>query len=159
MIQLNDEVFMHLAFEEALKAEGIGEVPIGAVIVIESGEIISRAHNLRETSYDPTAHAEIIAIREAAKKLENWRLADTTLYVTLEPCAMCMGAIVLSRIKRIVFGARDPKAGAIVSVYNIGVDGKLNHRIETEGGVLEDECGDLLKRFFENLRAGTPSEV
>lgn len=144
---------MHLAIEEALKAEGIGEVPIGAVIVRENGEIISRAHNLRETSLDPTAHAEIIAIREAAKKLGNWRLANVALYVTLEPCAMCVGAIILSRIKRVIFGARDPKAGAIVSIYNIGVDGKLNHRVEIEEGILRDECADLLKRFFENLRA------
>jgi tRNA(adenine34) deaminase len=156
MTQLNDEVFMRLAFEEALKAEGIGEVPIGAVIVGEGGAIISRAHNLRETSYDPTAHAEIITIREAAKKLENWRLADTTLYVTLEPCTMCMGAIVLSRIKRVVFGARDPKTGAVVSIDNIRVDERLNHKVKVEGGVLEDECGDLLKRFFENLRPGHP---
>ncbi|MGE5443013.1 MAG: tRNA adenosine(34) deaminase TadA [Ignavibacteriales bacterium] len=153
MTQLNDETFMHLAIEEALKAEGIGEVPIGAVIVRENGEIISRAHNLRETSLDPTAHAEIIAIREAAKKLGNWRLANVALYVTLEPCAMCVGAIILSRIKRVIFGARDPKAGAIVSIYNIGVDGKLNHRVEIEEGILRDECADLLKRFFENLRA------
>lgn len=144
---------MHLAIEEALKAEGVGEVPIGAVIVRENGEIISRAHNLRETSLDPTAHAEIIAIREAAKKLGNWRLANVALYVTLEPCAMCVGAIILSRIKRVIFGARDPKAGAIVSIYNIGVDGRLNHRVEIEEGVLRDECADLLKRFFENLRA------
>lgn len=144
---------MHLAIEEALKAEGIGEVPIGAVIVRENGEIISRAHNLRETSLDPTAHAEIIAIREAAKKLGNWRLANVALYVTLEPCAMCVGAIILSRIKRVIFGARDPKAGAIVSIYNIGVDRRLNHRVEIEEGVLRDECADLLKRFFENLRA------
>lgn len=156
MTQLNDEIFMRLAIEEALKAGGIGEVPIGAVVVGESGGIISRAHNLRETSFDPTAHAEIIAIREAAKKVGNWRLADTTLYATLEPCAMCMGAIVLSRLKRVVFGARDPKAGAIVSIYNIGVDGKLNHRVEIEEGMLKDECADLLKRFFENIRAVKP---
>ena len=153
MTQLDDEIFMRLAIEEALKAECIGEVPIGAVIVGESGEIISRAHNLREASFDPTAHAEIIAIREAAKKLGNWRLTDTTLYVTLEPCAMCMGAVVLSRMKRVVFGARDPKAGALVSVYKIGADEKLNHRVQVEEGVLKDECADLLKGFFENLRA------
>ncbi len=153
MTQLNDETFMRLAIEEALKAECIGEVPIGAVIVGEDGGIISRAHNLRETSFDPTAHAEIIAIREAAKKLRNWRLADTTLYVTLEPCTMCVGAVILSRIKRVIFGTRDPKAGAMVSIYNIGVDGRLNHRVEIEEGILRNECADLLKRFFENLRA------
>jgi tRNA(adenine34) deaminase len=154
MTQLDDEVFMRMALEEALKAEGIGEVPIGAVIVGEDGEIISRAHNMRETSFDPTAHAEIIAIREAAKELGNWRLADTTLYVTLEPCVMCMGAIILSRIKRVVLGAHDPKAGAIVSVYNIGADEKLNHKVQVEEGVLKDECAGLLKRFFGNLRGG-----
>ncbi len=156
MTQFNDEIFMRLAIEEALMAGGISEVPIGAVVVGESGGIISRAHNLRETSFDPTAHAEIIAIREAAKKVGNWRLADTTLYATLEPCVMCMGAIVLSRLKRVVFGARDPKAGAIVSIYNIGVDGKLNHRVEIEEGMLKDECADLLRRFFENIRAVRP---
>jgi tRNA(adenine34) deaminase len=154
MTQLDDERFMRLAIKEALKAGRIGEVPVGAVVVGGSGEIISQAHNLRETSSDPTAHAEIIAIKEAAKKLENWRLAETILYVTLEPCVMCMGAIVLSRIKKVVFGARDPKAGAVVSVYNIGVDEKLNHRVQIKEGVLEDECADLLKRFFENVRAG-----
>jgi tRNA(adenine34) deaminase len=154
MTQFDDERFMRMAIEEALKAERIGEVPIGAVIVGEDGEIISRAHNTRETSFDPTAHAEIIAIREAAKKLGNWRLTNITLYVTLEPCVMCMGAIILSRIKRVVLGARDPKAGAIVSVYNIGVDEKLNHKVQVEEGVLKDECAGLLKRFFGNLRGG-----
>jgi tRNA(adenine34) deaminase len=154
MTQLNDEIFMRLAIEEALTAEGIGEVPIGAVVVGERGDIISRAHNLRETSFDPTAHAEIIAIREAANKLRNWRLAEMTLYTTLEPCAMCMGAIILSRIKRVVFGSRDSKAGAIVSVYHIGVDQKLNHSVQLKEGVLKDECADLLKSFFENIRAG-----
>lgn len=154
MTQLNDEIFMRLAIEEALKAEGIGEVPIGAVVVGERGDIISRAHNLRETSFDPTAHAEIIAIREAANKLRNWRLAEMTLYTTLEPCAMCMGAIILSRIKRVVFGSRDSKAGAIVSVYHIGVDQKLNHGVQLKEGVLKDECADLLKSFFESIRAG-----
>ena len=153
MTLLDDERFMRLAIEEALKAESIGEVPIGAVVVGENGEIISYAHNLREPSLDPTAHAEIIAIKEAAQKLENWRLTSATLYVTLELCAMCMGAIVLSRIKRVVFGARDPKAGAVVSIYNIGLDERLNHRVQIKEGVLNDECADLLKRFFENLRA------
>jgi tRNA(adenine34) deaminase len=147
---------MRLAIEEALKAEGIGEVPIGAVVIREDGEIVSRAHNLCETSFDPTAHAEIIAIREAAKKILNRRLQGATLYVTLEPCAMCMGAMVLARVKRLVFGARDPKAGAALSIYNIGVDEKLNHGIQVEEGVLKSECSGLLKRFFENIRAGKP---
>jgi tRNA(adenine34) deaminase len=154
MAQISDETFMRLAIEEALRAEGIAEVPIGAVVVGEDGEIISLAHNLGESSSDPTAHAEILAIRQAARKLGNWRLTDATLYTTLEPCVMCMGATVLSRIKRVVFGARDPKAGAIVSIYNIGTDGRLNHRIELKEGVLKDGCAVLLKRFFENIRAG-----
>jgi tRNA(adenine34) deaminase len=154
MVEINDEIFMRLAIEEALKAESIGEVPIGAVVVRDDGELISHAHNLGESSSDPTAHAEILAIRQAAHKLRNWRLTDAVLYVTLEPCAMCMGATVLSRIKRIVFGARDSKAGAIVSIYNIGADGRLNHRVELTEGVLKDECAVLLKRFFENIRLG-----
>jgi tRNA(adenine34) deaminase len=152
----DDKKFMRLAIQEALKAQSIGEVPVGAVVRGMDGEVTSRAYNLRETSSDPTAHAEIIAIREAAKKLGNWRLTGTTLYVTLEPCVMCMGAVVLARIKRLVFGARDPKAGAVFSVYNIGADKKLNHSVEVEEGVLEDECLYLLKRFFENLRLEKP---
>lgn len=159
MTQLDDERFIRIAIEEAKKAELIGEVPIGALVVGERGEIISRAHNLRETSLDPTAHAEIIAIREAAKKNLSWRLSGKTLYVTLEPCVMCMGAIILSRIKRLVFGSLDPKAGAALSLYNIGIDGKLNHRIRLKEGVLKEECEDLLKRFFKTLRKGTPSGV
>jgi tRNA(adenine34) deaminase len=158
-MRTDDDRFMRLAIEEAKKAELMGEVPIGALIVGEGGEIISRAHNLRETSSDPTAHAEIIAIREAAKKLHGWRLSGTTLYVTLEPCVMCMGAIMLARIKRLVFGSLDTKAGAALSIYNIGIDGKLNHRIRVKEGVLKDESGDLLKRFFENIRKGGPSGV
>jgi Cytosine/adenosine deaminases len=152
----NDEYFMRLAIEEALKAEAIGEVPIGAVIVGVDGEVISSACNLRETSFDPTAHAEILVIKRAAEKLGNWRLTGTTLYVTLEPCVMCMGAIVLARIKRLVFGTRDPKAGAVFSVYNIGMDKKLNHSVEVEEGVLGDECARLLRNFFENIRSGKP---
>ncbi len=159
MTQIDDERFMRLAIEEAIKAERKGEVPIGALVVGEGGEIISRAHNLRETSSDPTAHAEVVAIREATRKILSWRLSGTTLYVTLEPCVMCMGAIILARIKRLVFGALDPKAGAALSLYNIGIDGKLNHRIRVKEGVLKDESTDLLKRFFENIRKGTTSGV
>jgi tRNA(adenine34) deaminase len=159
MNRVNDERFMRLAIEEAKKAELIGEVPIGALVVGEGGEIISRAHNIREASSDPTAHAEIIAIREAAKKNRNWRIPGTTLYVTLEPCVMCMGAIILARIERLVFGSLDPKAGAALSLYNIGVDGKLNHRIRVKEGVLKDESADLLKRFFENIRRRKPNDV
>jgi tRNA(adenine34) deaminase len=159
MNRVNDERFMRLAIEEAKKAELIGEVPIGALVVGEGGEIISRAHNIREASSDPTAHAEIIAIREAAKKNRNWRIPGTTLYVTLEPCVMCMGAIILARIERLVFGSLDPKAGAALSLYNIGVDGKLNHRIRVKEGVLKDESAELLKRFFENIRKRKSNDV
>ncbi len=158
-MKTDDERFMLLAIEEAKKAELRGEVPIGAITVGEGGEILSRAHNLRETSFDPTAHAEVIAIREAAKKMLSWRLSGTTLYVTLEPCVMCMGAITLARVKRLVFGSLDTKAGAALSLYNIGIDGKLNHRLRVKEGVLKEECGDLLKKFFENIRREGPSGV
>ena len=150
----DDEKYMRLAIEEALKARDMGEVPVGAVIVDENGGIISSAHNLCETTSDPTAHAEILAIREASRKLENWRLTGATLYVTLEPCLMCMGAIVLARIKRVVFGALDPKAGAVMSLYNIGVDGKLNHTVEIKKGILKEDCARLLRDFFKSVRLG-----
>ncbi len=155
MAHLEDEYLMRLALAEALKAKSIGEVPIGAVVE-KDGELISGAYNLCEASSDPTAHAEILAIREAAKKLGNWRLTGATLYVTVEPCAMCIGAIVLARIKRVVFGVRDPKAGAVLSIYNIGLDKKLNHFVEVKEGVLRDECANLLRDFFKNIRAGKP---
>lgn len=148
-----DEKFIRLAIEEALDAGRMGEVPIGAVITDASDKVISSAHNLREKSNDPTAHAEVLALREASAKLGSWRLEGCTMYVTLEPCAMCMGAIVLSRIKRVVFGARDPKAGAVVSLYSIGTDEKLNHRVEYTEGVLSQECSQLLKDFFVALRS------
>ena len=148
----NDRKFMLLAIEQAQLAGSIGEVPIGAVITDQDNNLISSGHNLREQNQDPTAHAEIIAIRQASEKLQNWRMEGTTLYVTLEPCAMCIGAIVLARINRLVFGARDPKAGAIYSVFNIGTDDKLNHSVEVIEGVLETECSNLLKEFFKALR-------
>lgn len=147
-----DEKFIRLAIEEALEAGRMGEVPIGAVITDASQNVISSAHNLREQSNDPTAHAEVLALRKASAKLGSWRLEGCTIYVTLEPCAMCMGAIVLSRVKRLVFGARDPKAGAVVSLYSIGTDEKLNHRVEYTEGVLGKECSDILKKFFSSLR-------
>ena len=149
-----DENYMQLAVEEALKALGKGEVPVGCVIVDENGVVIGRGHNLRETTYDATAHAEVVAIREAARGLQKWRLSGSTLYVTVEPCVMCMGAIVLARIERVVFGARDTKAGALVSKYSIGTDGKLNHRVQFTEGVLAEECANLLSGFFSNLRGG-----
>ncbi|MFA9408417.1 MAG: tRNA adenosine(34) deaminase TadA [Candidatus Dadabacteria bacterium] len=147
-----DKKFMLLAIEEAQLAGSIGEVPIGSVITDKDNNIISSGYNLREKNQDPTAHAEIIAIRRASEKLQSWRMDGTTLYVTLEPCAMCIGAIVLARISRLVFGARDTKAGAVYSVYNIGTDNKLNHSVEVIEGVLETQCSDLLKEFFKTLR-------
>jgi tRNA(adenine34) deaminase len=155
MTQLEDEYLMRLALAEASKAKNMGEVPIGA-IVEKDGDIISRAHNLSEASSDPTAHAEILAIREAAKKLGNWRLRGANVYVTIEPCAMCIGAIVLARIQRLVFGARDLKAGAVLSIYNIGLDKRLNHFVKVKEGILMDECANLLRDFFKKIRAEKP---
>lgn len=143
---------MHLALDEARRAAQKGEVPVGCVIVSEEGNVLARGHNLRESTQDPTAHAEVVAIREASAALGSWRLTGAVLYVTLEPCPMCIGAIVLARIGRVVFGCRDPKAGALGSVYEIGVDGRLNHRVEVTEGVLRDECSLLLSEFFGGLR-------
>lgn len=143
--------FMRLALQEAEEAFARGEVPIGAVIVRE-GEVIACAHNLRETRQDPTAHAEILALREAASRTGSWRLTGTTMYVTLEPCPMCAGALVLARVGHLVYGAPDPKAGAAGSLMNIPRDERLNHRLEVTGGVLREECGDILQRFFRSLR-------
>ena len=142
---------MQFALAEARAAETIGEVPIGAVLV-QDGVIVGRGYNRRETSNDPTAHAEMLAIREAAARLDSWRLLETTLYVTLEPCPMCMGAIILARIPRVVYGCRDPKAGAAGSLYDLSCDERLNHRVEVSEGVLEQECSALLSNFFRLLR-------
>jgi tRNA(adenine34) deaminase len=147
-----DEQWMQAAIAEARLAEARGEVPVGAVIVHE-GQIIGRAHNERESSQDPTTHAEMIAIRQAAKQLGSWRLIDTTLYVTLEPCPMCAGALVNARVPRVVWGCDDPKAGATRSLYNIGTDARLNHRFECVPGVLEEACAALLTKFFASIRA------
>ncbi len=147
-----DRKFMLLAIEQAQIAGSIGEVPVGAVVVDQDNNILASAHNLRETNQDPTAHAEIEALRKASKNTGRWRMDGTTLYVTLEPCAMCTGAIVLARISRLVFGARDPNAGAVFSVYNIGIDEKLNHSIEVIEGAFELECSNLLKDFFKTRR-------
>jgi len=146
-----DEKFMKLALKEADKAEAKGEVPIGCIIVVD-GKVIAKAHNLRETKKDPTAHAEIIALRKAGKKLGDWRLEDAVVYVTCEPCPMCAGALVWARIKRLVYGCSDPKAGAIDSLYGIGTDKRLNHRFEVKSGVLAEECAERLKRFFKKKR-------
>lgn len=142
---------MELALEQARLAASHGDVPIGAVIV-RDGKVIAAAGNRREADLDPTAHAEILAIRQAAAKLGGWRLPGTSLFVTLEPCAMCAGAIVLARIPRVVFGAGDPKAGAAGSVLDVLGESALNHRPEVLGGVLADECGALLTSFFAARR-------
>lgn len=151
----DDRTFMRLALDQAAVSAAAGEVPVGALLVHE-GAILAQSHNRRETWRDPTAHAEMIVIREAAKTLGRWRLLDTTLFVTLEPCAMCLGAIILARIPRLVFGARDPKAGACGSVLDFADDRRLNHRVEVLGGVLEDESQRILSKFFEELRARPP---
>jgi len=144
---------MRAALREARKAAEDDEVPVGAVVV-QGGRIIGRAHNQRERLRDPTAHAEMIAITQAAAALESWRLERATLYVTLEPCVMCAGALVNARISRVVFGARDPKAGACGSLYQVGMDPRLNHSFEVMGGVLEEECAALLRDFFAPRRPG-----
>lgn len=146
-----DEQFMQEAISEALKAKQIGEVPIGAVIVVDD-QIVSRAHNLRESEQRSIAHAELLAIDEACKRTGSWRLEDAVLYVTLEPCPMCAGAIVLSRVKKVVFGAYDPKGGCAGTLMNLLDDERFNHQSEVIGGVLENECGELLSQFFRDLR-------
>ncbi len=147
-----DEKFMRKAILQAQKAEKLGEVPIGAIIV-HDGKIIARAHNLRQTTKDATAHAEILAIKKASKKLGTWHLVDCTLYVTLEPCPMCSGAIINSRLKRVVYGAPDPKAGCCGTFYNLPMDTRFNHRPqEVISGVLHDECARLLTNFFATIR-------
>ncbi len=147
-----DEQYMRAAIVEARAARDEGEVPVGAVVV-RAGRIVGRGHNQREILSDPTAHAEMIALTAAAAAVGGWRLDDCTLYVTLEPCPMCAGAIVLARLARFVFGVRDPKAGACVSLYRIPTDDRLNHRVECQEAVLADECGRLLREFFQQRRA------
>ena len=146
-----DERYMQMAIEQARIAEDNGDVPIGAVIVSENG-IIGKAYNQREQLQDPTAHAEIIALTQAAAALENWHLNGCTIYVTLEPCPMCAGALVLARMDRLVYGCDDPKAGACKSLYNIVQDERLNHRLEMTSGVLAEQCGQLLQEFFAHRR-------
>jgi tRNA(adenine34) deaminase len=146
-----DEYFMRLAVREAELAPAHEDVPIGAVIV-RGGEVIAAAHNERELRGDPTAHAEIIALREAARVSASWRVLDTAVYVTLEPCAMCAGALVLARVARVVYGAGDPKAGACGSVLDVLSEPRLNHRPEVAGGLLSEQCGELLSAFFATRR-------
>jgi tRNA(adenine34) deaminase len=155
--QEQDQIFMRAALAEAETARALDEVPIGAVIVLD-GQIIGRGHNLRETSNDPTAHAEMVAIRQAAERIGHWRLLDTSLYVTLEPCVMCMGAIILARIPRLVYACRDPRAGAVGSIYDFAQDERFNHKVEVSEGVLGRECSAMLSDFFKELRAGKKSQ-
>ena len=144
-----DLTFMRMALEEAARAPAVGEVPIAALIV-QDNQVLAQAHNYRELWQDPTAHAEVIAIRAAATALGTWRLTDTTLYVTVEPCSMCIGAIILARVSRVVFGAWDPKAGACGSVFDLTNEPRLNHRVEIIGGLLEQESQTLIQQFFDS---------
>jgi tRNA(adenine34) deaminase len=146
-----DEAFMRRALDLARHAEQAGEVPVGALVVLND-EILGEGWNQPIVSHDPTAHAEIVALRAAAIRLKNYRLTDATLYVTLEPCAMCAGAIVQARVARVVYGATDPKAGAAGSVFNLLDSSALNHRAQVTGGMLAEECGEMLRSFFEARR-------
>lgn len=148
-----DAFYMCAALAEADQAYALGEVPIGAVLVDEAGEIVARGHNLRERDHDATAHAEMIAIRAACERLGRWRLSGLTLYVTIEPCPMCAGAIVMSRVDRVVYGGTDYKAGACESLFNIPGHPALNHHPEVTAGVLAEECAGIMKRFFRERRA------
>jgi tRNA(adenine34) deaminase len=144
--------WMRLALEEATAAEQTGEVPVGAVVVDAEGRVVARGRNAREVDADPTAHAEVVALRAAGRDRRTWRLAGCTLVVTLEPCTMCAGAAVLSRVARVVYGAADPKAGAVGSLWDVVRDRRLNHRPEVVGGVLAEECGEVLAAWFARRR-------
>jgi tRNA(adenine34) deaminase len=144
--------YMRLALQEAKKAGQFDEVPVGAVLVSEAGEVLAAARNRTIELCDPTAHAEVIALREAAGKTRNYRLLNTTLYVTIEPCPMCMGALVHARVARLVFGAKDPKWGAAGSLYNVAQDRRLNHQVKVLAGVCESECRELVQEFFRRKR-------
>jgi tRNA(adenine34) deaminase len=148
------EPFMRMALDEAALAVSGGDVPVGAVVVSDAGAVLARGHNRREADQDPTAHAEILALRAAAAEIGSWRLTDLTLVVTLEPCTMCAGAITLSRVSRLVYGAPDAKAGAVGSLWDAVRDPRLNHRPEVIGGVLAAPCGELLREFFATRRFG-----
>jgi|SRR5208283_3820080 tRNA(adenine34) deaminase len=150
-----DHDFIKIALEEAQEACCRGEVPVGAVLVLE-GNILARTHNSPIMRNDPTAHAEILALRQAGEKFGNYRLTGAELYVTLEPCIMCAGAIIQARISRVIFGARDPKCGAVVSLYNILADKRLNHQVEITEGILPEECGEIISRFFQQKRVTSP---
>ncbi len=154
-----DEEYMQIALDEARKAFDADEVPVGAVVVSE-GIVLARAYNSPITNNDPSGHAEMLALRKAADALGNYRINGASLYVTLEPCVMCAGAIIQARLSRLVFGARDPKTGAVVSLYNILTDERLNHQVEITEGLLSDECGEILSRFFRQKRViSAPASV
>ena len=150
----DDEHYMRLALAEAGAAARSGDVPVGAIVVDPSGEVVGRGRNRREVDRDPTGHAEVVALREAASHVGSWRLEGTALFVTLEPCPMCAGACVNGRVTRVVYGCDDPKAGAVRTLYAIGSDTRLNHRFEVKSGVLAAECGRILSEFFAQLRKG-----
>ena len=154
----DDSRYMQYALKEAERAFDAGEVPVGCVIV-HKGQIIGKAHNQRETLQDPTAHAEVLAITQAAAHLKSWRLEDTKLYVTLEPCAMCAGAIILSRIPEVYFGAMDPKAGCTGSLMNLLADTRFNHRPRVFSGLMAEQCGGILSAFFQKIRDGRGSSL
>jgi tRNA(adenine34) deaminase len=149
---MTDADWMTIALEEARAAAAVGDVPVGAVVVADDGRLLARGRNRRELDVDPTAHAEVVALREAAHALGHWRV-EATLYVTQEPCPMCAGAIVNARVRRLVFGCANPKAGAVQTLYTIPTDVRLNHRAEVVGGVRADECSAVLSEFFKQLRA------
>lgn len=151
MTDAQDQELMGLALKWARQAAAVNEVPVGAVVA-HQGVVVGQAHNRRELDQDPTAHAEILALRQAAAAVGSWRLGGCTLYVTLEPCPMCAGALVHARIQRLVYGCDDPKSGAVRSLYTLCQDSRLNHRLQVDGGVLADQCGQLLKDFFGKLR-------
>jgi tRNA(adenine34) deaminase len=146
------EFYMQIALSEALKAYEIGEVPVGAVVVSSRGEVLSKSHNETIRRNDPSAHAEIIALREAAGVLKNYRLNKTRIYVTIEPCIMCAGALIHARVEEVIFGVHDPKWGGLKSLYQLGDDHRLNHRLKVTSGVLETECGKIIQRFFQEKR-------
>ncbi len=148
---------MRLALDEAADAERLGEVPIGAVVVLGE-KVIGRGHNRVITEQDPTAHAEIVALRDAARFLNNYRLTGTTLYVTIEPCPMCAGALVNARVARLVYGAADPRAGAVTTLFQLCTDPRLNHRLQVQAGVLEAECREMIQSFFQRKRAEVKRE-
>ena len=149
---MTDNYYMGLALDEARKAYDIGEVPIGAVLVIDH-EVVAKGHNMRETWHDATAHAEVIVIREACQKLGRWRLSGATLYVTIEPCPMCAGALVMSRVDRVVYGSADYKAGAVESIFNVVQNRALNHSLAVTAGVRAEECAGIMKEFFRQRRS------